>query len=75
MILSCLKYQSRIIQLAETMAVLTKFYNQRLPFWQGFIDQMQAFETNLTKIKTDKQIFQNIEDFPKSSNHHIPIQC
>jgi hypothetical protein len=57
MILSCLKYQSRILQLAETMAVLTKFYNQRLPFWQGFIDQMQAFETNLTKIKTDKQIF------------------
>jgi len=57
MILTCLKYQSRIVQLAETIAVLTKFYNQKLPFWQIFIDQMQAFETNLTTIKNDKQIF------------------
>ncbi len=54
---TCLKYQSKIIQLAETIAVLTKFYNQTLPFWQVFIDQMQAFETSLTKIKNDKQIF------------------
>jgi hypothetical protein len=57
MILICLKYQSRIVQLAETIAVLTKFYNQKLSFWQVFIDQMQAFETNLSTIKNDKQVF------------------
>lgn len=56
-ILTCLKYQSRIVQLAETIAVLTKFYKQGLPFWKIFIDQMQAFETNLPTIKNDKQIF------------------
>ncbi|MCF6246618.1 MAG: hypothetical protein L3J69_04570 [Desulfobacula sp.] len=56
-ILSCLKYQSRIVQLAETVAVLKKFYNQGLSFWKIFIDQMQDFETNLTLIQNDKQIF------------------
>jgi hypothetical protein len=57
MILTCLKYQSRIVQLAETIVVLTKFYNQRVPFWQVFIEKMQTFETNLTTIKNDKLIF------------------
>jgi hypothetical protein len=57
MILTCLKYQSRIVQLVETVAVLTKFYNQALPFWQVFIGQMQAFEINRTTIKNNKQIF------------------
>ncbi len=57
MILTCLKYQSRIFKMAETVAVLTKFYNQRLPFWQVFIEQMQTFENNLTTIKNDKLIF------------------
>jgi hypothetical protein len=69
-ILSCLKYQSRIIKLAETIAVLTKFYKQGLPFWLVFVEQMQAFETNLTKIKNDKQIFskyQRLSEIIKSS--------
>ena len=57
MIITCLKYQSRIVQLAETIAVLTTFYRQNRSFWQIFIDQMQAFGTNLSKIKNDKQIF------------------
>jgi hypothetical protein len=56
MIRICLKYQSRIVQLAETVVILTKFYNQSLPFWQVFIDQMQTFETNLKTIKNDKHI-------------------
>jgi len=57
LIRTCSKYQARLIQLAETVTVLTKFYNQRLPFWQEFIDQMQAFKTNLKTIKNNKQIF------------------
>jgi uncharacterized protein (DUF1697 family) len=57
MIMTCLKYQSKIVQLAETTAVLTNFYNQKQTFWQVFINQMQAFETNLTAIKNNPQIF------------------
>jgi len=57
MIITCLKYQSRIVQLAETVAVLTTFYKQKRSFWQLLIDQMQAFESILTTIKNDKQIF------------------
>jgi hypothetical protein len=56
MILTCLKYQSRIAQLAETITVLTEFYKKSLPFWQIFIDQMQAFEPNMAAIQKDKQI-------------------
>lgn len=55
-ILTSLKYQSRIAHLAKTIVVLTKFFNQSLPFWQLFIEQMQAFEINLTAIKNDKKI-------------------
>jgi len=53
-----------------TFTVLTKFYNQRLPFWQEFIDQMQAFKTNLKTIKNNKQIFlkhQRLSEIIKSS--------
>ncbi len=57
MIIACMKYQSRIVKLTETIVVLTKFYNQKRSFWQIFIDQMQAFEINLTTIKNDKKIF------------------
>ncbi|WP_300464763.1 hypothetical protein [Desulfobacula sp.] len=57
MILACLKYQSRIVKLAETVTVLTPFYDQDQSFWQVFVDQMQAFEINLTEIKKDKHIF------------------
>ena len=78
-IITGLKYQSRIVQLAETVAVLTKFYNQELPFWQMFIDQMKAFETNLTTIKNDKQIFpkyRRLSEIIKSSYPYpMPIEA
>ncbi len=70
MIIACLKYRSRIVQLSETLIVLTKFYNESLPFWKMFIDQMQAFETSLTKIRNNKQIFskyQRLSEIIKSS--------
>jgi len=70
MIITCLKYRSRIVQLAETLTVLTKFYNESLPFWKMFIDQMQAFETSLTKIKNDRQIslkYQRLSEIIESS--------
>ncbi len=56
MIISFLKYQSRIVQLAETAMVLIRFYTQKLSFWQIFVDRMQAFETNLTEIRKDNNI-------------------
>lgn len=57
MILACKKYQAKISQLAETEAVLTHFYTQQRSFWQTFIDRMQAFENNLTELRTDRHIF------------------
>ncbi|MCG8643869.1 MAG: hypothetical protein MI862_29380 [Desulfobacterales bacterium] len=57
MILSCLKYQTRIIQLAETILLLTEFYSQKAAFWQTFVGQMTAFKTDLGEIKKNKQIF------------------
>lgn len=72
MIFTCLKYQSRIVQLAETIAVLTKFYKQQVPFWQTFIDQMQAFEANLTTIKNDKQIFPKYRKLSKIIKSSCP---
>jgi hypothetical protein len=53
MIISFLKYQSRIVKLAETVMVLTRFYTQSLSFWQIFIDRMQAFEKNLSEIRNN----------------------
>lgn len=57
MIISFLKYKSRIVQLAEIVMVLTQFYTQALSFWQIFIDRMQAFETNLSEIRNNNNIF------------------
>lgn len=75
MILSCLKYQSRIVQLAETTAVLKTFYHQTLPFWQALVAQMQAFETNLAEIKTDRQMFSKYRRLSKimESPHPYPL--
>jgi hypothetical protein len=72
MILTCLKYQSKLVDLAETVSVLTKFYSQNLPFWQIFINQMQAIETNLPTIKKNKQIFSKYRRLSKIINSSYP---
>lgn len=58
LILSCVTYQSRLIQLAETLNTLTRFYDQDLFFWQEFIERMQAFQTNREEIRKDEAIFE-----------------
>ncbi len=72
MILTCLKYQSKLVHLAKTIDVLTQFYTQDLPFWQEFINQMQVFETNLATIKNDKQIFSKYRRLSKIINSSWP---
>ncbi len=70
-ILSCSKYKSKIAKLAETCDVLKKFYTQKLSFWQKFIEQMKAFESNLMEFGKNKQIFsahQRLSEILKSSN-------
>lgn len=69
-ILSCVKYQSRIGKLSETINVLTQFYDQKLAFWRRFIDQMQAFEANSAEIRKNKAIFEKyrrLSEIMKSS--------
>lgn len=58
LILSCVTYQSRLIQLAETLNTLTRFYDQDLFFWQEFIERMQAFQTNREEIRKDEAVFE-----------------
>lgn len=55
-ILTGLKYRSKIIRLAETIGVLTRFYEQKLSFWEMMLERMQAFEVNLPEIKKDPQV-------------------
>jgi hypothetical protein len=55
-ITSFMKYQSKIVQLSETVIKLTRFYTHNLSFWQMFIDRMAAFETSLKEIENDNTI-------------------
>ncbi len=57
LILNYLKYQSRLPKLVKSMAVLHKFHDHELSFWQIFVDKMQAFEINLDQIRKDQKLF------------------
>ena len=72
---SCFKYNIRIIQLSETMTLLTVFYTRQISFWEKLIDQMKSFEINLPEIKKNISVhsaFSRLLEIMESS-HPYPL--
>ena len=55
-IINCLKYHSKMVQLSETAAILKQFYNEHLTFWENFVHQMQIFKSHPEEIHKDGEI-------------------
>ena len=57
LILACYENQDKIIEMAEDVHIISKFYSNHSEFWELLIQSIGKFDVNLEKIKQNPQIF------------------
>lgn len=57
MITVSLKLSARVVQLAETVSLLTEFYSRKHSSWQRMVIEVQACVNNLDEIKGNEEIY------------------